>query len=337
MATRTLRVPVAGSAQRALVDKDNGVAAFVVSGMVKKFSGPVPRVTDVRTVRARRNRVMCSSSVRPGVPSLRVEEAASVLRDAEYTYSRAKKAYKAADAAYKAAIAVQSAESSPIESSTGTTESELRTLEATYRLAKAAYKAVERDTDFVEGVHSPDALALKEDYRVKKAAYKAAKAAFKSKSKVVGPPANVDESTVANEHNGKQARPNWDQIGADSDDMAFWNTHFKEKKRGKDEGKELRKMVKSDEPIAKAPFQGTLVCGGKSCTRLGAAAVAEMLLGPRMVPNAKCMKACGGVGPSVSLAGQVVKVDIRGATANAVANAKQSIESPSLTTPNVSV
>lgn len=67
---------------------------------------------------------------------------------------------------------------------------------------------------------------------------------------------------------------------------------------------------------------GVQVCGGKACMKVGAEAVAGMMLGRGELPNTGCLKQCGGVGPSVCLNGQIIKVDIKGAVSEAVANAE---------------
>ncbi|KAI0560535.1 hypothetical protein FGB62_111g026 [Gracilaria domingensis] len=64
------------------------------------------------------------------------------------------------------------------------------------------------------------------------------------------------------------------------------------------------------------PDDAVAVCQGKACCRMGADAVA-MILGKQTL-RAPCMKMCGGAGPSVKLAGRVVKVDVKKAVRDAV-------------------
>lgn len=59
------------------------------------------------------------------------------------------------------------------------------------------------------------------------------------------------------------------------------------------------------------------VCGGKACTRLGAVGVAAVL-GRKAVMDARCMKMCGGVGPTVRVGEELVKVDVRAAVDDAL-------------------
>lgn len=61
------------------------------------------------------------------------------------------------------------------------------------------------------------------------------------------------------------------------------------------------------------------VCGAERCAKLGAHAVAEMLLGRGAQPNSGCLKKCGGVGPTVAIGGVVAKVNLKSAVADAVA------------------
>ncbi|CAN8068410.1 unnamed protein product [Agarophyton chilense] len=74
-----------------------------------------------------------------------------------------------------------------------------------------------------------------------------------------------------------------------------------------------------------ARVDAVAVCDGKACCRMGADAVA-MLLGSKTL-RAPCMKMCGGVGPSVKMAGAVVKVDMKKAVKDAV-QAGNSLENP---------
>lgn len=61
------------------------------------------------------------------------------------------------------------------------------------------------------------------------------------------------------------------------------------------------------------------VCGADRCVKLGANAVAEMLLGRGAQPNSGCLKKCGGVGPTVAIGSVVAKVNLKNAVADAVA------------------
>lgn len=73
------------------------------------------------------------------------------------------------------------------------------------------------------------------------------------------------------------------------------------------------------------------VCGSKTCARLGAQAVANVL-GPAASLVPKCMSRCGGVGPSVRLGdGRVVKVDLKAAVRNAI-NQNTSVSTRTVTT-----
>lgn len=71
---------------------------------------------------------------------------------------------------------------------------------------------------------------------------------------------------------------------------------------------------------------GTIsVCSGSSCLRHGSEAVAAILT-PKIPPNAKCMKMCGGIGPTICVDGVPSKVNLKAAIQGAVTEAAEKVK-----------
>lgn len=71
---------------------------------------------------------------------------------------------------------------------------------------------------------------------------------------------------------------------------------------------------------------GTIsVCSGSSCLRHGSEAVAAILT-PKIPPNAKCMKMCGGIGPTICVDGVRSKVNLKAAIQTAVTEAAEKVK-----------
>lgn len=77
--------------------------------------------------------------------------------------------------------------------------------------------------------------------------------------------------------------------------------------------------------IISQPTGNISVCSGSSCLRHGSQAVATILT-PKIPPNAKCMKMCGGIGPTICVDGVPTKVDLKAAVQNAIANATEKVK-----------
>lgn len=190
-----------------------------------------------------------------------------------------------------------------------------------------------KNLNYNDGTDSSQSLTdLESDYKLAKARYKEAKAiAEKGVSRKVGEFTNVGE-TVSKEMVAVLEEEYRAKKGA--------YKRLKEMRKSKEKTKEKPKemeMLKQEDSIKVMTDSGLCdngqsltsdntanntemitVCGSKTCCRLGAQAVAT-LLGPSAILVPKCMKRCGGVGPSVRLTnGKVVKVDFKNAVRNAV-------------------
>lgn len=186
-----------------------------------------------------------------------------------------------------------------------------------------------KNLNYNDGTDSVQSLAdLESDYKRAKARYKEAKAVLeKGARRTMGEFTNVGD-TVSKEM------------------VAVLEQEYRTKKKVYKRLKEMRKseekpkevdMFRQDDSMNVMTDSGLsdngqnlasdntannaevmTVCGSKTCCRLGAQAVAT-LLGPSAILVPKCMKRCGGVGPSVRLTnGKVVKVDFKNAVRNVV-------------------
>ena len=160
-----------------------------------------------------------------------------------------------------------------------------RTPREAYKSAKAAYKSAKRAVVPV----SPAQLAqLESAYRDAKALYKQFKRAGSARPELLPeiPPSGAFTSRYP-------ATPRYDEPAAPGVSAA-----------------------PSSPASAPGGVDQVAVCAGKSCKRLGADAVAAMMkLAP---PEGKCMKQCGGVGPTISVDGVPRKVNFRKALADAM-------------------
>lgn len=174
----------------------------------------------------------------------------------------------------------------------------LQRLEEDYRKSKAAYKEAKerrkRATCKLDNLGSGEKRAttvsltmiatLEQEYQQKKDVYKRAKASIKEAEKMTKTDTK-SESCVTSPMNDNLWNGQWKQSGGEKANI---------------------------EPST------VTICGGKTCRRLGAEAVASVIRGEGTVVD-KCMKKCGGIGPSIRLVnGKVVKVNLRGAVRQAI-------------------
>lgn len=154
-----------------------------------------------------------------------------------------------------------------------------------------------------------DADAAHAAYRAAKAAYKEAKAVAKALRKREDiAPRGKDPHACAPEKAARKAEKERRKARRREREREGWNGF-----------------------VASRPLQGAAVtvCGGKTCTRLGADAVAHVLRGAgkgregAVQTGAPCMKMCGGVGPTLDVGGEKVKVDFRAAVLGALVRGEE--------------
>lgn len=152
-----------------------------------------------------------------------------------------------------------------------------------------------------------------------RAVYKQAKAAYKAFRKQVKEDPDADGGGATDVSAAQLAQ-------LEQAYRASKTTYKTAKEQLKNNGMMKADAARTTAPSAptapKAPTAGPdtiQVCGADRCAKLGAQAVAEMLLGRGAEPNSGCLKKCGGVGPTVAIGGVVAKVNLKNAVADAVA------------------
>lgn len=244
----------------------------------------------------------------------------------------------------------------PHKTSSGSEEAEpcptnAHQLEQTYKAAKAAYKAAKAARDLErehlehlltapsehhdphpipelidaylhhiahpETHHPPEpdhpTHQIEKDYHETKVVYEEAKAAWKAeqrRQKGKDPTMKKDKKEKKNKK-GKEKKMKSVYGSAITPNPAAAQTAMFN-------GDTPHMMMVKDANGGEKRETAVVVCGGKSCKGMGSEAVAH-LMGPGIEADGHCMKMCGGVGPTVCVAGSKVKVDVRRAIGDALA------------------
>lgn len=160
--------------------------------------------------------------------------------------------------------------------------SALHLLEADYRAAKAAYKAAKAELKSNMNMDISTVMALEQTYRTKKMLYKQEKKMAKM--------TQIAQKTQQRVPSTRSATV-MPAVGAG---------------------------LTVEKPLGGGSIS-VAICGGKTCKRLGADAVAACIA-KGAVADAACMKQCGGMGPTIMVDGQVSKVDLNAAVQAALTN-----------------
>lgn len=172
-----------------------------------------------------------------------------------------------------------------------------------------------------ETTFSADEQHAEAEYRSTKAVYKRAKDVYKQRTAMPEMRANlpsageVEAAYRAAKLKYKEAKSAW---------KALRNA---KQASLKDKTPKLESLGISRMPVGFDTTEFITVCGGKTCKRMGADAVAEVMqretrkgfmMGANVSMNAPCMKQCGGEGPTVRLGTDTVKVDLKKAVLDAI-------------------